>query len=135
MPRLRTDSFYQELAERLALVMPADVTVSPSSKVAGLNLAGLSGKSGFLSPTLLIRGPFRFRLRLSAKLVLRDVQGFVVLELHRAWPAAPANEARASDDLPKPRATVTRDSLRLWYERGGRPVLELAPIPLDRVRG
>jgi hypothetical protein len=45
--------------------------------VPGLTLAGLSGRSGFLFPMLLIRGPFRFGLRLSAKLILRDVQGFV----------------------------------------------------------
>ena len=134
MPQLRTDSFYRELAERLGPVMPAQVTISHDVRFPTLTLAGLSGNSGRLFPTLFIRGPFRFRLRLSAELILRDVQGFVVLELHRPWPGEQANEPTAPDHLPKPRAALTHDHLRLWYEDGDRAVLELAPIALDRLR-
>jgi hypothetical protein len=134
MPQLRPDSFYRELAERLGPVMPAQVTVSQSAGLSSLALAGLSGNSGRLFPTLFIRGPFRFRVRLSAELVLRDVQGFVVLELRRPWPVEQADEPRAADHLPKPRVALTHDHLRLWYEDGGRAVLELTPIPLDRLR-
>ena len=81
MSQLRTDSFYEELAERLRPVMPAQVTISHDERFPSLTLAGFSGNSGRLFPTLFIRGPFRFRLRLSAELVLKDVQSFAVLEL------------------------------------------------------
>jgi hypothetical protein len=134
MPQLRTDSFYRELAERLGAVMPPQVTISHDARFPGLTLAGLSGNSGRLFPTLFIRGPFRFRLRLSAELILRDVQRFAVIELHRPWPGEQANEPRAADRLPKPRAALTNDHLRLWYEDRGRALLELAPVPLDRLR-
>jgi hypothetical protein len=134
MPQLRTDSFYRELAERLRPVMPVQVTISQSAGFSSLTLAGHSGMIGRLFPTLFIRGPFRFRVRLSAELVLRDVQGFVVLELHRLWPAAEDDEPRAADHLPKPRAAVTHDHLQLWYEYGGRTVLDLAPIALTQLR-
>jgi hypothetical protein len=76
-----------------------------------------------------IRGPFRSRLRLSAELILRDVQRFAVIELHRPWPGQQANDPRAADRLPKPRAALTHDHLRLWYEGRGRPLLELALVP------
>jgi hypothetical protein len=134
MPQLRTDSFYRELAERLGPVMPVQVTISHDLRFPSLALAGRSGKSGRLFPTLFVRGPFRFRLRLSAELILRDVQGFVVLELHRPWPGKPTDEPQDADHLPKPRAALAHDHLRLWYEDGSGPVLELAPIPLDRLR-
>ena len=134
MPQLRTDSFYRELAERLWLVLPAQVTIRHDGRLPSLTLAGLSGNSGRLFPTLFIRGPFRFRLRLSAELLLRDVQRFVVLELHRPWPEAQAYQSTAADDPPKPRAALTNDHLQLWYEVDGRAVLELVPIPLDRLR-
>jgi hypothetical protein len=133
MSQLRTDSFYEELAERLRPVMPAQVTISHDERFPSLTLAGFSGNSGRLFPTLFIRGPFRFRLRLSAELVLKDVQSFVVLELHRPWPGE-ANEPRAPDHPAKPRAALTDDRLQLWYEVDGRAVLELAPIPLDQLR-
>jgi hypothetical protein len=89
MPQLRTDSFYRELAERLGPVMPAHVTISHDARFPSLTLAGHSGNSGRLFPTLFIRGRFRIRLRLSAKLILRDVQRFAVIELHRPWPGEP----------------------------------------------
>jgi hypothetical protein len=134
MPQLRTNNFYQELTERLRPVMPAQITISHDVRFPSLALAGRSGNSGRLFPTLFIRGPFRFRLRLSAELILRDVQGFVVLELHRPWPGEPTGEAPDGDHLPKPRAALAQDQLRLWYEDESGPVLELAPIPLDRLR-
>jgi hypothetical protein len=114
--------------------MPAQVTISQSAGFSSLTLAGHSGNFGRLFPTLFIRGPFRFRVRLSAELVLRDVQGFVVLELHRPWPGEQADEPGAADHLPKPRAALIHDHLRLWYEDEGRTVLDLAPIPLDRLQ-
>ena len=129
MPQLRTDSFYREVAERLGPVMPAQVTISLDGRFPSLTLAGLSGNAGRLFPTLFIRGPFRFRLRLSAELILRDVQGFVDLELYRPWPGEQADEPTAPDHPPKPRAALTDDHLWLWYEVDGRTVLELAPIP------
>jgi hypothetical protein len=130
MPQLRAGSFYRELAQRLAPVLPPLVEVSAHPRVPGLRLVGQRG-SGLLFPTLVIPGPFRFRVRVSAKTVLGGVQAFVLHQLHRPWPEA---EGIGPDDLPKPRAAVTQDFLRLWYEGDGQPVLELAPIPLDRLR-
>jgi hypothetical protein len=133
MPQLQADSFYRELAQRLAPVLPPLVEVSPHPRVPGLRLVGPKG-SGLLFPTLVTPGPFRFRLRVSAKTVLGGVQAFVVHVLHRPWPEAEGIGISALDNLPKPGAATTRDSLRLWYEVNGRPVLELQPISLDRVR-